>query len=454
MNALRVVLRIVLPLLVLAGGVLVARRLIEKRAQSGLKPPAALGVLVETTPVARSTRPNRVVGFGTVGAAREVSLQPQVSGRILEVHPALVPGGRVPEGALLVRIESADYDLQVAQARTQVETARQSLELEKGRRAIAEREWKSLAADRRDKADTAARGRALRDPQIRQAEAALDAANAALRQARLNVTRSRIEAPFNALVQTESVEVGQVVGPGAPAARLVGTDVFWVTVTVPLSELRWLEVPGHAGGGATAAVGAAAIQAGEAFGAAQGGRAVVRVDTGQGLVEREGRVSRLLGDLDPLGRQARVVVEVPDPLGLKNGAPPLLLGSYVEVEFEGRALDDVVEVPRAALREGDRAFVAIDGALEIRPLTVVRRLRDVVLVRAGLVPGEALITSRIATPIPGMKLRRLSELPAAPARGAAPPANGAPAPVDGAGDAAAPTQPPSGGPASRAAVQP
>jgi RND family efflux transporter MFP subunit len=417
-KTLRIFLRIFLPLVAIGLGIFVARKLIASRPISGKKPPASVGVLVETAGVVASTRATVVRGYGTVGPAREVTLQPQVSGRVLEVNPELVPGGRIAEGALLVRIESSDYDLQVAQARTQVETAKQNLELEKGRRTIAEREWNSLSAERRDKADPSGRSRALREPQIRQADAALDAAQATLRQARLNVSRTRIEAPFAAMVQTESLEVGQVVSPATAAAKLVGIDTYWITVNVPMAELQWLTAEG-ARAQAPAPAPAVGGEGGEVSAtptvAAEGARATVRVDTGHGIIEREGRVARLLGELDPLGRQARLVVAVDDPLGLKNGATPLLLGSYVEVEIEGRPLDNVVEVARLALHEGDKAYVFKNGELEVRDLTVIRRLRDVVLVNEGLAPGDTLITSRIATPIPGMKLRQLSDVSAAPA---------------------------------------
>lgn len=448
MKTLRIVLRILLPALAIFGGVMVAKKLIANRPMAGVKPPAAVGVLVETAAITASTRTTVVRGYGNVGPAREVTLQPQVSGRVLEVNPELVPGGRVAEGALLVRIESSDYDLQVAQARTQVETARQNLELEKGRRAIAEREWGSLSAERRDKADASARGRALRDPQIRQADASLDAAQATLRQARLNVSRTRIEAPFNAMVQTESLEVGQVVGPATAAAKLVGIDTYWIVVNVPVAELQWLTASG-------ARAQAPAVEGAPSAIAAEGARATVRVDTGHGIIEREGHVARLLGELDPLGRQARLVVAVDDPLGLKNGATPLLLGSYVEVEIEGRPLDNVVEVPRLALHEGDKAYVFNNGELEVRDLTVLRRLRDVVLVSEGLGAGDLLITSRLATPIPGMKLRQLSEVTGAPGAPGAPSqaGKGAPgvdaAPKSGSESGSVPAQ----RPASRAELQ-
>lgn len=392
MDKLRIALRILLPLVVIGLGIGVARKLVKARPTAGKTAVAHPGALVEVQPVGTVDRRLTLRAQGTVIAAREVVLQPQISGKVLSVHSELVPGGRLPADTTLVRIEDADYRLGVAQARTQVEQARQTLELERGRQAIAKREWSMLPAGRREKADASAKARALREPQLAQAQAQIDAANAALRQARLNVARAELKAPFNALVLQENVDIGQVVSPGAQVARLVGTDAFWVQVSVPLADLKWLTIPKTP--------------------EAQGSAVTVRLDTGDGVVEREGKVIRLLGDLDPVGRLARVMVQIDDPLGLTSGAPPLLLGAFVEVAFTGKHLRDVVEVPRQALQEGDVVWIYADGKLEVRPVEIGRRLRESVLVTKGLTPGEQLITSRLATPVPGMPLRRVGDAPA------------------------------------------
>ncbi|MCA9558798.1 MAG: efflux RND transporter periplasmic adaptor subunit, partial [Myxococcales bacterium] len=284
-------------------------------------------------------------------------------------------GGRLEAGATVLRIERRDYETQVSQAKAAVERAALELELERGRKSIADREWKLLGEG--DKADARSRARALREPQLKNAEAQLEAAKAQLEQARANVRRTTLEAPFNALVVSESVDLGQLVSPQAMVARLVGTDAFWVEVAVPVADLHWLQVPGAT--------------------------AQVVHDTGGARVVKQGTVVRLMGDLDPVGRMARLLVEVPAPL---DGETPLLLGAYVDVEIGGKPVEDVFEVPRVALREGDTLWVmGVDGTLEIRPATITRRLRDRVLVSDGLRAGDQLIVSRLPSPVPGMKVR-------------------------------------------------
>ena len=79
-----------------------------------------------------------------------------------------------------------------------------------------------------------------------------------------------------------------------------------------------------------------------------------------------GRVLRLLPNLDPAGRMARVLVEVDDPLGLRGEGSgdsdglPLFADSFVHVEIEGRSVIPAIEIPREWLHEGHRVYVMTD----------------------------------------------------------------------------------------------
>src|SRR5690606_35776066 len=120
-------------------------------------------------------------------------------------------------------------------------------------------------------------------------------------------------------------------------------------------------------------------------------------------VEREGRVIRLLPDLDQSGAMARVLVEIEDPLGLKDkkgNTPSLLLNSYVNVAIEARPVENAIEVPRAALREDAQVLVVdSEGKLRVRDVQIVWRMPHAVLVQSGLNDGEQLVVSRVAIPV-------------------------------------------------------
>lgn len=380
MDGFRKALRVLLPLVVLAAGVFGFKKLSAMREKPKAKPPVELAQPVEVTEAARVDAPVRVLAQGTLTPAREVALQPEVTGRVQKVHERLVRGGQVAEGEVLVEIDGRDYQLALDQRRADVERAKFQLAEEKGRGAVAESEWKLLGEQA--PSDDAGRAFALREPHRRNAEASLKAAEAAMKAARLAVERTKIAAPFNAVVRGEQAEVGQVLRPGQTFATLAGTDAWWVQVAVPAADLAWIDVPG-----ATAAV---------------------RYDLGDGrAIERTGAVVRVLPDVDPQGLMARLVVEVADPLNLKGGdrSQALLLDTVVQVEIRGRQLEGLRAIPRVALRDGDTVWlVGADDTLQIVPVQVAYRERDRVLVRDDLPPDARVVRSRLAAPVPGMKL--------------------------------------------------
>ncbi len=395
MKIFKTVLQIVLALAVLGGGFLAAKTFVEARPQAKKAPPKALATLVEVTATVSEQKRVRVTGMGTVVPARTVTIQPEVSGAILEHHPQLIVGGRVAAGDTLVRIDPRDYQLAVDQQQANVSSAMAELQVERGRTTIAEREWKLLESEQLtgDGATDEGRALALRKPHLKARQVALASARSGLERARLNVERTVIKAPFNAVVKEETVENGLVVGPASRLLTLIATDEFHVQVAVAMDELRWLAIPGvnaAAGEGSTARVA-------QSLG---GGRSVVR----------SGRVVGLVGELDPMGKMARLLVAVDKPLdvvAVEGSEPlPLLLGAYVEVGIEGSALEQVVPVPRNALREGGKVWVMGEGdKLEIRDVDIVWRTSDHVFVRAGVTAGERLVVSRIGTPVAGMALR-------------------------------------------------
>ena len=387
--------RVGLVVLVLAVGVVVALGIVRSRPQAVQVPPDDSGVLVEVAEVRRLPRRIDVEAQGTVVPAQRVVVQPQVSGRIDAVAANLAPGTILRAGDLIFAIEDADFKLAVAKATAAVSEAAAQMELEQGRGRVAEREWE-LFQDELD-AEQKAASLALREPQLRSRLSAVQTARANLARARLDLERTVVGSPFNAVVLSESIEVGQIVTPQSQAVTLAGTDAFWVRAAVRTEELDQLRVPGL-------------------HGAAHGSRALVRLDAENGDV-LPGRIVRLLGDLDTAGRMARVLVEVADPLGLGSGAGRagrrglLLLDSYVDLMLEGATVRDLFEVPREWLHEGGNLRMYSDGRLELRPVEVAWRFEDSVCIDGGLNEGEMVVTSRLATPIEGMKLRQVDDAP-------------------------------------------
>ncbi|RZV53287.1 MAG: HlyD family efflux transporter periplasmic adaptor subunit, partial [Deltaproteobacteria bacterium] len=220
----------------------------------------------------------------------------------------------------------------------------------------------------------------------------LKAAQSALKKAQLDLTRTTLRAPFNAMVVSESVDTGQLLSPQTTVARLVGTDEYHVQVSVPVAALRTVRARTND---------------------APGSETKISQRVGQETIERRGEVIRQLPDLDPGGAMARILVRIENPLG-QAGDLPLLLGSFVDVEVGAQPIDDAIRVPRVALRNGRNVFVMNDlDQLEIREVQIAWSEPDAVLVTGGLQANERVVISRIPTPVPNMLLRTLTGKPEA-----------------------------------------
>jgi RND family efflux transporter MFP subunit len=374
------------------------------------RPPAVVAPLVEVATVEPGSHQVVVTAMGTVTPARSLALESRVTGEVIRMHPEFQIGGLLRAGEVALQIDPGDYELAVTRAESAVVEAEYALKLEGGRQEIARREWEILNGDK--PADPLDKELALRQPHLRKAQADLAAARANLKQARLDLERTRITVPFNAVVRSRNVELGSQVAAQEKLADLVGTDAYWIEVSIPVDRLKWIAIPRRAGEPGAA----------------------VQVHNQNGT-RMPGQVIRLLSDLETEGRMARLLVEVRHPLGDDPAAeahPPLILGEYVRVAIQGRALDNVYRIPRTALRDNARIWIARDDqTLQIREVTPLWRDADDVLLQEGLAPGERLIVSDLTAAVDGMIVRERTEAqpPTAPPDRKADPRKGATTPA-------------------------
>ncbi len=167
-------------------------------------------------------------------------------------------------------------------------------------------------------------------------------------------------------------------------------------MSVPYEQLTWLEIP-RTGDEMSAPV-------------------TVIQDLGDGQkIKREGYVLRLLGDLDPNGRMVQLLIIIKDPLDLEgNGSTkiPLLLGTYVEVQFDGPSVQGAIELPRKAIHEGNKVWIkSPENKLVIHQVELITGDKNSVTIRSDEInDGDEVITSTLPVAIPGMELRNFSEM--------------------------------------------
>ena len=341
-------------------------------------------MLVDVIGVTRGTYRPDIQVMGTVEPAADIMLSPQVGGQVVRLNTAFEPGGIVRSGQVLLQIDRADYENVLAQRKSDLSEALAELNIEQGRHQVAQQDFALLG----DSIVTGDRSLVLREPQLQAAMARVEAARAAVKQAELNLERTTIRAPFDAHILSRAVNVGSQVTQGETLGRIVGRELYWVVGTIPQAQLRWLTFPGQ---GVTPSP------------------VLLRNRTAwEPGVVREGILHSLVGALEDQTRLARIIIDVSDPMAVlpqNIGAPPLMIGSFVEASIEGKVLNDVVRLQRDYVRKNDTVWIMEDGTLRIRPVDILFQDANYAYITEGLNDGEQVVISNLSTVSDGAPLR-------------------------------------------------
>ena len=342
-------------------------------------------MLVEVERVQMGTYQPTIVATGTVQPARQVQLSPMVMGQVVRITPSFVPGGFVQKGTLLLQLDPADFKNTLQLRESELAQVQADLEMEQGQQQVARQDYTLLG----DTLSGEREALVLRKPQLNAVKARLKAAEASVDQARLNLERTAIRAPFDAQLLSRNANVGAQVGPGDSLGQLIGTDKYWVTVAIPTAQLQWLDFPKTA----------------------QQRGAPVKLTSPNAWKEgayRTGYLFKLLGTLEGNTRMARAIVEVPDPLALKaenSGKPRLMIGAFLEAHLEGETMDSVVRLNRDLLREEETVWVMQKDSLDIRKVEVVLKDAEYAYVSSGLQAGDQIVQTNLSTVVEGAALR-------------------------------------------------
>ena len=371
--------------------------------------------LVDTITVSRGTYSPKLIVLGTVQPAQDITLSPRVGGQVDKISPKFVPGGLVREGDLLLQIDPADFKNALEISQNELKKAEASMQIEKARQQLARKELTMLEGT----IDGTNQALVLREPQIASIQADIDAAKASIARAQLNLDRTKVYAPFDAQVLTQSVNIGSQVSSGNELGRLIGLDEYWVMAAVPVRSLRMLEFPDP-----TKIDDSDMYEENEveiATGVVDeipemndlektGSKVTLRNPDAWGAgQEREGRVARMIGTLNQETRLARVLITVEDPLSQKSDKPKLILDTLIETEIEGVPIENVFRLNREHVHDEDIVWVMKDNKLELRKTVVVFRDAQYAYIEKGLDEGDEIVTTTLATVANGVGLRKRSE---------------------------------------------
>ncbi len=328
---------------------------------------------VQVEPVIANDHQVIINSYGEVKPLENTLLSAQVSGEVLSWHPNFVAGGIVARGETLFTIEKDNYEAAVLVAEAELARSQAGLIEEQAQAQVAEDEAKRFPSKARTDLF-------LRKPQVLSAQASVKSAQAALKRAQRDLDNCDVTAPYDALVISRNIGVGQFVTMGSQVAEL--NNIETAEVIIPIAGFDSVFLPERIKG-ITATI----------------------IQKGLNSFTREGVIDRDLGIVDNATRMSSLVVRIEDPYGLKNIQPAIKFGSYVQVNFAGAMLNNIYRLPQELVNNKTVWIVNEEQQLEPRKVTVIREEGEYFYISDGLQADDKLVITLPEYPQKGMAVK-------------------------------------------------
>jgi len=384
--------RVMIPIGILLGCILFAILLMRTPTVVEEVATEIIPVSVRVAEVRAESIQLHVESQGKVQASRVASLSAPVEGPVEWISPAMRAGGFVAQGETLLRLESSDYETAKARSMAALQQAQAEA---------------TFASTELSRLGELAQTRLASDAQLQDAKrtAAVNAARladaqASLRQVELDLDRTNIRAPFDAIIQSRDVELGQYVNRAQTVAVLLGADEVEVRVPLAIRQLGFLDVPlGMRGELADELAPDVTLKG------FYGGEEYTWV----------GKLVRTEAVIDPNSNTVQTIIRVKQPdagaSSNKNAQIPLPIGLFVKANIEGRFVDDLIALPRSVIRNNNQVLVVdAENKMYYRDVEIYRLEEDRVLISGGILPGEFICTSPIQAVVNGMSVQPVIEV--------------------------------------------
>jgi len=368
-----------LPIIVVAFGFFISFiiSLTEPKPNKGIEIPKPTAVFFDN-PIKKDIT-LKVITNGEVRSVTEINVIPQVNGRIIQVADEFIDGGNIKKGQPLIWIDDRDYKLATISAESRVAQAKKILEREMAESELAKKDWEELGKGK-------ASPLTLRIPQLEEARALLNAAEADLEKAKLNLERTIISLPFDGLIKKKNAGIGQYVNAGSILGSAFSTEKVLIPLPLTDTELSYLGLPlGY-----------------ESKGYFDGPKVVFRSYISRKNIEWSGRITRTSGSIDS---QTRLVYAYAEVLNPYDEDPPLAIGTYVDAEIEGNFISNGFILPIAAIKNENEIYVIDQNSkLKIKKIEIIGTEEDKVIVKGDISELDMVVISTINTGYEGMEL--------------------------------------------------
>jgi RND family efflux transporter MFP subunit len=321
---------------------------------------------------------------GTVTPRTETAVVPEVSGNVVWISPNLVAGGYFNADDPMLRIDDRDYIADVERARATVD------------RSEAEQEFSAFELQRLEELeDRQLISRSEVEAGMRAArvsDANLQDARVALEQAERDLARTEIAAPFPGIIRDEQTDVGQFIGRGTAVANMYAVDYVEVRLPIADQQLAYLDLP--------------LTQRGE-LDATTAPSVILSANFAGQNHQWSGKLVRTEAEIDSRSRMIQAVARISadDISGDGPSALPPPVGLFVNAEIEGRSAENVVVIPRSAIRNSSEVLIVDDeNRLRFREVELLRVYGEDAYIKAGIAEDELICISPLQAVVDGMRV--------------------------------------------------
>jgi len=420
--------KFLLPVLVVAATVFLAKYLLATGPQAKKKPFVKKLSVVETVPLKEQNYSVTIQASGVVKAGIQTSLVAEASGRVISVSENFLEGSYFKKGQTLLTIDSANYDNALAISKSDVaanqaslvqineeeKTLRRSLQLSQKNLSIGLKELKRTRALWAKKliARTMLDKEQQNYNQLQQkvedlqgrlngftsrksaTQAKIKASLTRVAQERLNLSKTVIKAPYSGRVLSKQVDIGQFVNKGTVLGKIYATDFVTVDLPLSLAKYQLLNIP-------------------EAFqGQTLKGTFPSVVFKDSSLKNTwNGEIVRTSAALDADTRQIKVIAKINSPFKASSQVTaPIKIGQYINAEIQGKIFNDVFVLPAGVVRQNKEILLLQDGKVHVTAVEVLWSSANESVVRASeSINGEHIITTALSQAVEGMSVITLKQ---------------------------------------------
>ena len=321
----------------------------------------------------------KIKSTGTTTPITQTVLTSEVGGEVIYRSKKFSEGSSVISGEILAKIDDTDLQLQYKNALLQLASAEVQFAVQQAEAEIAQEAWEQVGKG-------TAKDLTAKKPQLKQAKAALEVANAQVQSAEKKLNKTEITAPYTGRIQNINIDLGSTIIPGQPVGSMYTSNEIEVTLSVKDSDLQFLDIP----------------MDGRKLNPDQKSIVIIKSVYRGEMQEWAGNLERVDGVIDPMTRMIKLIANFKNNF-IEETKPILPIGLFVEAEINGKQLEDIFMIPNTALTPNDELLVLNqDDTLEIRKVKVITKMKNYILVKEGMKAGERVVVSKLSIATNGM----------------------------------------------------